>query len=74
MNRILEGLRIVEGSAFVAAPLCQPPLTPTLSRGRARPSFTEPLVIGRPARREGVIRAVSQKTGRCSPALRLRSP
>jgi 2-methylfumaryl-CoA isomerase len=22
MNRILEGLRIVEGSAFVAAPLC----------------------------------------------------
>jgi 3-methylfumaryl-CoA hydratase len=30
----------------------------------ARLSFAAPLVIGRPARREGVIRAVSQKTGR----------
>src|SRR5512144_1559915 len=47
MNRILEGLRIVEGSAFVAAPLCGM----TLAQQGAEVIRFDPLQGGLDARR-----------------------
>ena len=71
MNAILEGLRIVEGAAFVAAPLCGM----TLAQQGADVIRFDPLEGGLDARRWPVTaRGKSLSTGPASIRASVRSP